>query len=116
MPPNPPPTTTTRCSAPADVPQRLQHAVQVRGSGLDVEVLALPRPRLRGQHAAAVDVAEVAVGELVSALGVWIGLVVDPEVPAAVRGVAMLIDVRVLLRGRRLMLAPRVAIVQHDVA
>jgi hypothetical protein len=40
-----------------------------------------PARELRGQQCAAVDVLEVAVGELVVALGVVAGFVVDAEVP-----------------------------------
>ena len=93
----------------------LEHAVQVRGGGLDVVVLALRRARLGGQHAAAVHVLEVAVGELVVPLRVLGRLVVDAEMPLAVLAVAVLFDEPVLLRGRRLVLAPIVAFVEDHV-
>jgi hypothetical protein len=63
-----------------------------------------------------VDGLEVAVGELVAALRVRRALGVDREVPAAVRGVAVLVDERALLRSGGLVLAPVAAVVEDDPA
>ena len=86
------------------------------GGELDVGVVALRGPGLGGQHAAAVHVLEVAVGELVAALGLDPALVVDREVPAPVGGVAVRLDVRVLPGRGRLVLAPIVAVVEDHPA
>src|SRR3979409_463095 len=59
-------------------------------------------------------VVEVPVGELVVGLRLGALLVVDAQVPAAELRVPVLLDERVLLAGRRLVLAPRVAVVEHD--
>src|SRR4051812_47695181 len=85
--------------------------MQVGGRKLDVGVLALPGPRLGGEKGAAVDVLEIAVGELVAALVVPVLLVVDAEVPAGVGTHPVLGDEGVLLPGRGLVLAPLVALV-----
>src|SRR3954452_16999390 len=92
--------------------QGLEHAVQVRGGGFDVLVLVLGGARLGRQDAATVHGLEVAVGELVATLVVDVLRVVDAEVPARLRPHPVLLDERVLLRGRRLVLAPVVALVQ----
>src|SRR5687768_13524612 len=86
----------------------------MRGGRLDVVVLALPCTRLGGQHPTPVDVLEVAVGELVVALGVLRLLVVYPQVPLPVLTVAVLLDEPVLLGRRRLVLAPVVPLVEDD--
>jgi hypothetical protein len=51
---------------------------------LDVVVAALAGAGLRGQQATTVDLLEIAVGELVSALGPLRGFVVETQMPAGV--------------------------------
>src|SRR4051812_9845790 len=62
------------------------------------------------------DALEVAVGELVVALGVARGIVVDAQEPLAVLGEAMLLEVPVLVLRRRLLLAPVVPVVENPPA
>jgi len=88
----------------------------LRGGELDVVVVVLARPRLSREDRPAVNLLEVAVRELVARLRLLVGVVVDAEVPATVLGSAVLLDELVLLRRRRLMLAPIVAVVAHGLA
>jgi hypothetical protein len=61
-----------------------------------------------------VHLLEVAVGDLVVALGVHVELVVDAEVPPSVGAHAVFLDEAVLLPGRRPVLAPLVPVVEDD--
>src|SRR3989441_4269614 len=77
----------------------VDHVVQVRRRGLDVGVLALPRPDLGRQHATPMDLLEVAVRKLVVPFGVDVRVRVDAEVPLAVLGKAVLFDEAILILG-----------------
>jgi hypothetical protein len=61
-----------------------------------------------------VHLLEVAVGDLVVALGVRVELVVDAEVPPSVGAHAVFLDEAVLLPGRRPVLAALVPVVEDD--
>src|SRR4051794_8709670 len=97
-------------------PHLFEHAVQVRRRVLDVDVFALTCARLGGEHAAAVDALEVPIRELVVLLCLVARLVVDAEVPLRVLAPSVLREELVLLRGRRLVLAPVVTLVEDDLA
>ncbi len=60
--------------------------MQVGGGQLDVRVLALARPRLRREHAAAVDGGEVPEGELVAAFRLLAALVDSARVDGTYSG------------------------------
>jgi len=77
----------------------VDHVVQVRRRGLDVGVLALPRPDLGRQHATPMDLLEVAVWKLVVPFGVDVRVRVDAEVSLAVLGKAVLFDEAILILG-----------------
>lgn len=93
-----------------------QHSVQMRNGKFDVQVLPLTRSWLCRKHPAPVDVLEIAVGELIPALVVFVWVIIDAEIPAPVFTEAMRLDVRILLLGRGLMLAPGVPVVDHVVS
>jgi hypothetical protein len=88
--------------------------VQVGDGELDVVVAALAGTGLCGQQATTVDLLEIAVGELVSALGPLRGFVGEPQVPAGVLLEAVVLDVTVLLLARGLVLAPCVTVVGDE--
>ena len=73
--------------------------MQVRAGELDVRVLVLPGPGLRGQHGAAVDVPEVAVRERVPLLRLRPVVVIDAEEPLLVLASPVFGDEVVLLLG-----------------
>src|SRR5215207_5367522 len=87
----------------------------MRGSVLDVKVFVLSRPAFCGQHSTAMNVLEIAVGELVPSFGILAPLVVDPQVPLPELTVPVAFDELVLLLGGGLMFAPRVPLVYYDV-
>src|SRR3954468_5447675 len=62
------------------------------------------------------NVHEVAVRKLVSALRLFAFLLIDPEMPLAVLRDAVLFNELILRGGRRLVLAPVVSLVEHCVA
>src|SRR6266851_5614884 len=96
--------------------QLVEHVVQVSRRDLDVGVLSLRGPHLRGDDSAPIRVLEVAVGKLVPGLVVLGVLVVDTQIPPPVLTKSMLLDELVLLLGGRLVLAPVVPDVEIDVA
>jgi hypothetical protein len=61
-----------------------------------------------------VDVLKVTVRKLVSAFGVLTFLVIDPEVPFCIFTKAVLAYKLIFLFGRRLIFAPRVSLVPHE--
>ncbi|MEA2861677.1 MAG: hypothetical protein QOC72_3716, partial [Methylobacteriaceae bacterium] len=86
--------------------------MQVCGSGFDIEMLVLARPAFRGKHAAAMDILEISIRELVPSFGMFGVLVVDTQVPFCVFFKTVLFDeVVFLLRGGP-MLAPRIPLVE----
>src|SRR5882724_695853 len=105
-----------RCGRARLAVNRLHHPVQVRRRVLDVQVLVLARPALRREHRTAVDLVEVAVWKLVMALRIRGRRVVDSQVPSAELGRPVLLDELVLLLGGRLMLAPRITLIRHELA
>ena len=78
---------------------RVDHVKQTGCGILDVEMLVLARTAFRRQQTAAVDLLEIAVGELVPPLGLLALLIVYAQAPLAVFGVAVPLDERVLLVG-----------------
>src|ERR1700732_1482214 len=58
--------------------------MQVRRRVLDVKVLVLTRPALRGEHAASVDIFEISKGKLIVSLGINGLLVVNSQIPFAI--------------------------------
>jgi hypothetical protein len=55
--------------------------MQVGCGAFDVIIFVLPGPAFRGNHPTSVDIFEIAVGELVSSFGVFIFLIVYPQMP-----------------------------------
>src|ERR1700722_1019827 len=88
--------------------------MQVGCGILDVDMLILAGAAFRRQHATAVDVMEIAIGELIPPLGMFALLFVEAQIPFAVFAIAMLIDELVLIVGSRLVLAPVVPLVEHE--
>jgi hypothetical protein len=86
----------------------------VLGRLLDVEILVLARPALRGEHRTAVHFLEVAVRELVVCLGVGGFVGVDPQVPLSVLVDSVPVNEFVLVVGGWLMLAPVVSLVSYN--
>src|SRR6267378_1974622 len=89
----------------------VDHPVQTRDRLLDVEVLVLSCSAFRREECTAVDLLEIAVGELVMLLRVRGLRGVHAQVPPTVFTEAVALDERVLLLRGRTMLAPRVAVV-----
>src|SRR5260370_21829982 len=81
-------------------PQLVEHVVQVSRRDLDVGVLSLRGPHLRGDDSAPIRVLEVAVEKLVPGLVVLGVLIVDTQIPPPVLTESMLLDELVLLFGR----------------
>src|SRR5688500_308605 len=94
----------------------VNHAVQIRGGFLDIEILVLACPAFRRDDTAAVDLFEISIRELVSSLGFLVLLVVDPQMPLAVFFIPMLADKLVLFVGSWLMFAPVVPFVYNVLA
>jgi len=95
---------------------RVDHAVQVRCRDLDVEMLVLAGAHLRGQHAAPVQLLEVAVRKPVPRLAVLGYRGVHAQMPARVLPRTVLGDELVLLPSRRLVLAPQIPVVGDEPA
>jgi len=93
--------------------QFIQHSVQVRCSQFDVEVFGLAGAGFGRQHAATMDLMEVAIRELVTTLVVVRQLVVFAQVPLAKLRDAVFPDELIFRRARGLMLAPVVALIEH---
>jgi hypothetical protein len=81
---------------------------------LDVIVLVLARAAFRGEHATAVDFAEIPVGEFVVSLGVIGLLVADSQIPFAVFGKTVKANEGVFLLRGRPMLAPCISLVEYN--
>src|SRR5258707_15399737 len=98
-----------RCSLAA-----FQHAVQVGCRILDVVMPELAGPAFRSQYATAVNIPEISEGKRVMRLGIFGPLVVDPQEPFTVLGKTVETDIFAFLQGRRLMLAPVIALVEYE--
>ena len=90
----------------------IEHAVQVGRRQLDVGVLVLTGTPLRGEHPAAMDLFEVPIWELVSALGVPVVFVIYTELPATVFRRTVVVEVLVLLRRRWPVTTPVISFVE----
>ena len=55
----------------------VDHSMQIGGGIFDVEMLVLACSAFSGEHAAAMDIFEIAVGKFVSPLGILMFLLVD---------------------------------------
>jgi hypothetical protein len=74
----------------------------------------LAGPAFRSQYATAVNIPEISEGKRVMRLGIFGPLVVDPQKPFAVFGKTVETDIFAFLQGRRLMLAPVIALVEYE--
>ena len=99
-----------------DLAHRVDHVKQTGCGILDVEMLVLARTAFRRQQTAAVDLLEIAVGELVPLLGLLALLIVYAQAPLAVFGVAVPLDERVLLVGGWAVFAPVIPHVELEPA
>jgi hypothetical protein len=99
-----------------DLVHRVDHVKQTGCGILDVEMLVLARTAFRRQQTGAVDILEIAVGELVPPLGLLVLLIVYAQAPLAVFGVAVPLDERVLLVGGWAVSAPVIPHVEHEPA
>ena len=97
-----------RCSLAA-----FQHAVQVGCRILDVVMPVLAGSAFRSQYATTVNIPEISEGKRVVRLGIFGLLVVDPQKPFAVFGKTVETDIFAFLQGRRLVLAPVIALVEY---
>ena len=98
-----------RCSLAA-----FQHAVQVGCRILDVVMPVLAGSAFRSQYATTVNIPEISEGKRVVRLGIFGPLVVDPQKPFAVFGKTVETDTFAFLQGRRLVLAPVIALVEYE--
>jgi hypothetical protein len=91
-----------------------QHAVQMGCRILDVVMPVLAGPAFRSQYATAVNIPEISEGKRVMRLGIFGPLVVDPQKPFAIFGKTVETDIFAFLQGRRVMLAPVIALVEYE--
>src|ERR1700687_3951015 len=87
--------------------------MQVRCRGLDVMVLILARAAFCGEHATAVDIFKVPVGEFVMSLGVLGFLVVDSQIPLAIFRKTVEANEFIFLLCGWPVLAPCIALVEY---
>ena len=80
----------------------------------DVVMPVLAGPAFRSQYATAVNIPEISEGKRVMRLGIFGPLVVDPQKPFAVFGKTVETDIFAFLQGRRLVLAPVIALVEYE--
>src|ERR1700716_2817394 len=88
--------------------------MQVRCRVLDIIVLVLAGSAFCGEHPTAMEFLEIAMGKLVVSLGILGFFVVYSQMPPAVFGKAAEADQFIFLLCRRLVLAPRIAFVEHE--
>ena len=94
--------------------QFLNHAMHVCGGALNVEVLVLSCPALRGKHCASVNLLEVTVRKFIPSFGVFVRLVVDSQKPLSILREPLCVDEVVFLPSGGLVFAPRVPVVDND--
>jgi hypothetical protein len=82
--------------------------MQVCGGALNVEVLVLSCPALRGKHCAAVNLLEVTIREFIPSFSVFVRLVVDSQMPISILPETLCVDEVVFLPMGGLVFAPRV--------
>jgi hypothetical protein len=68
----------------------------------------------RSQYGTTVNIPEISEGKRVVRLGIFGPLVVDPQKPFAVFGKTVEMDIFAFLQGRRLVLAPAIALVEYE--
>src|SRR5918999_1894431 len=84
------------------------------GGPLNIEVFILSCPAFGRKHPAAVNLFEIAIGELIMLLGLRILLIVDTQMPFAVFTKTMRADEFIFFLCRRLMLAPCIPVVRYE--
>ncbi|MGZ3321696.1 MAG: hypothetical protein ACXWJR_06330 [Xanthobacteraceae bacterium] len=96
--------------------QRVQHSMQVRRRQLDVGMLVSTRAGFGGQHGTAMNIAEIAIGEPVTALAAFSLLIVLSKMPFPEFGEAVSIDELLFRVSRRPMVDPVTSLVEHIVS
>jgi hypothetical protein len=91
------------------------HRLQLGRRIFDFVIFMLTCPALRSEHAASMNIFEIAVGKFVSSFRTLGVPIVDPEMPFCIFAEPMETDELVLCHRRRLMFTPRSPAVRNDV-
>jgi hypothetical protein len=92
----------------------IDHLVEARRCAFHIEMFVLPGPAFRSQHSTTVDFLEIAIGKLVPSLRLRILLIVYGQVPFGVLTNTVPPDKLVFHRGRRLVFAPCIPAISHN--
>lgn len=91
------------------------HRLQLGRRIFNFVIFMLACPALRSEHAASMNIFEIAVGKFVSSFRTLGVPIVDPEMPFCIFAEPMETDELVLCHRRRLMFTPRSPAVRNDV-
>ena len=93
--------------------QFFQHSMQMRCRQLDIRIFVLAGAGLGGEHRTAMNILEVAIGKLLSALVALRFVVVFPQMPFRIFDKTMLLDEFLFRLLCRPMIGPVAPLIEH---